>query len=310
MAELKATVFYCSGKNDFFLTLISIFSLATHVKNIEYYIYHEKYNIFHEQIVDYLNKKIHIHLIDKKTINATIYGMTKYKNIKSFMEYGWSGKKCFLPLIFKKTKKSILIDSDTIFFSKPVEIIEWINKENKHNLYLKDYKNFSIISKSEAKTILGEKLSFDMLNSGLLCFNIDAIFSKLSLIEINVFIEKILKIVQTRLTFDAIERSKFFYVFPLLEQSLHLLIFNKSISKSLPKKKYFVLPKHTIFGENIKKAIFIHYTGDSLRLHIYKQLFLSLFSYLIKQNSTLWFINKNRCLSCSHPKIPFWYKLL
>lgn len=309
--NLKATVFYHSGESDFYLTLISIFSLSRYVNNINVVVYQEKSSFFHERIINFLNKKINISLLNDGDVNNMISKLSVHKNIRAFMEYGWSGRKCLLPLIISKYKKSILIDSDTIFFNKPTEIIEWINKKNSTNLYLRDYKNFSVISKIETEKILQKKATSYKVNSGLICFNLEHIFSKTSLSEIDVFIEKILDTVQTRLIVDAFEKNKFFYVFPLIEQSLHALILNKTKSLSLAKEEYVVLPRHVLLGESLEKAKFIHYTGDSLRWHIYKQLFVSFFDALLKKrNDFPWFLNANKCFVCNHPSTPFWYKLL
>lgn len=70
-----------------------------------------------------------------------------------------------IPLLSNK-EKIILMDSDILFFSPPVDIIRWIDSKEKKYFYLKDFQNAYIFSSVEIKALLHQPI-IPKINVGL-----------------------------------------------------------------------------------------------------------------------------------------------
>lgn len=309
--ELKpnAIVYYQCSDSDFLITIASILGFDNFCKNVSFTIHKNTYTVFDKIILRRLNNHVNIRILTKKDIEKLSASLAKYPKTKDFFDYGWSGTKCILPLLEKNNIKTILLDSDVLFYNNLEEILEWLNTEKKYNIYLQDFKRFSVISDVEAKYILGRKLKLKPVNSGLIGFNLD-LFPKPKIFkDIEKFIKEILEINNTRLTSDTFLKSRYFSTFPLLEQSIHWLLLENSDTISLPVKDYKVFPPHSLYGKDIAGAKCIHYTGDQKRFFIYRHLFYMLADKILskKRSPKPWYCYSSKCYRCNHPQAPYWY---
>jgi hypothetical protein len=248
-------VYILTNKSHFFLALTSILSLNNYISNLNYFLIDDgSLKRLHYLIVNHL-KSIKITIInDFSEIESKI---SKYPYCSSFFNEVWSGKKIFIPLLNKRYKKCIILDSDTIFFSKPKTIINWINDKHSHNYYLKDYMNFSVISVQEALFQLGVKINTPNLNSGLLCINLDEFWKNNSLSQINTYIRKMINILKSRMTRDYFRNEELWHFIHIMEQSIYQLTLSKCQTVSFS-QSYSML---TSINTN-NKITFVHFTPD------------------------------------------------
>lgn len=233
--------------------------------------------------------------------------LLSYRSSLAYYDFGWSGKKFFLPLFQESKGKVIVFDSDTLFIQPPKSIIEWITSAKRQNMYMVDYKNFTVISNLEAESIIHKPLKVRQLNSGLICADITAFQGNNSLRSINVYLSKIIDFNRDRVTAELHTSDPFTYINPLVEQSIHSLTLNNCVAKPLG-EDYFMFPNHTVNGKPITNPTFIHFTGDGIdKRAMYKYLFYSLLKYsrdhLFNHSFTdlPWYIYSHEyCPECKH----------
>lgn len=305
----QSRAYYQCSDSDFLITIASMLGFNNYCNNVEFAVHKNLYTIFDKIILKKLGRHMGVKVLTSKEINKLSVTLTNYPKTKGFFNYGWSGTKCLLPLLEKEYDKTILLDSDVLFFNNLEEISKWINTKKKYNIYLQDFKRFSIISDVEAKHILGKNLRLKPVNSGLIGFNLNLFSRPKVFSNIERYIKDILKINNTRLTSDSFLKSEYFSTFPLLEQSIHWLLLEGGDSISLPNKSYKVYPPHSLYGEDINDAKCIHYTGDQKRYFIYRQLFYMLINKILsgKMIPKPWYCFSGECYHCNHPQTPYWY---
>ena len=312
-------IYYVSRKSDLFVMIISILSLNHHIPGLNYRILLDQQPDFLSKyvITKLLSKLVRLELLSLENVEEKIIPKLKSSYYaKSFFNYGWAGKKFFIPLFLEEKGSSILIDSDTLFTAPPDEIAEWLKQKSQEMLFLSDYANFSVISLVETDSILKKKHRLKNVNSGLLLFPLTQFHKRNSLKEIDQNIKAIIELNKERSSYDYHTEIELIYVFPILEQSLHTLIAERLPHNVLDRKKYQVFPEHALQGKDVKNAHFMHFTGDIHRYQMYKYLFYSLFKKTTtrfianKGTSTQklpWFIfSRSLCINCQHPvpKVP------
>ncbi len=310
----EAKIYYVISKRDFFISIFSMLSLNHFIPGLRYYLYFDfSLNHFNKFIIEKLfTKRVRISILKIREVEDKILPEIKnFSYAKAFFNYGWSGKKFFIPLFFEKNGKSILIDSDTLFVEKPTEILEWLkNKSNKMG-FLSDYANFSVISFPETDFILKRPHTVEHLNSGLLMFSLPLFHRHISVKKIDDFIKLILQLNEQRRDYDHHANIELKLVFPIIEQSLHVLIAEIIPSFRLDKNRYQVFPEHKLLGKSITPVVFMHFTGDFYRYQMYKYLLTMVLKktkrlILNKQKSPKderpWYIfSKSICINCHHP---------
>lgn len=309
-----AKIYYVVSKKDFVITIFSILSLNHFIPNLNYRLYFDfNPNFFHRFVIEkLLTKRVRVSLLETSEVENTIFPELKnFSYAKAFFDYGWSGKKFFIPLFLEKTGQSLLIDSDTLFFDKPTEIVEWLKKNSKKMGFLSDYAHFSVISFPETDFILNRPHTVKYFNSGLLLFSLPHFHKNVSMRQIDDFIKMILQLNGQRRDIDHHANIELKFVFPLIEQSLHTLIAEVIPSFRLNKERYQVFPEHKFLGKEVSTAIFMHFTGDFYRYQIYRYLWVMLLekvkrSIVLKQkrtnNQKPWYIfSREICIKCRHP---------
>jgi len=274
-------VCYYSCKKHFYLLMISILSLNNFIPNLHYVILDDgTITKFQKYLISQLN--LNLQYISRIPNNIT-NKIKKLSYCNYFYKNIWSGKKFFFPLLFNSNAKCILIDSDTIFLSRPNKIIKWINNKTKESLYLKDYMNFVFVSPLEAEKISKIAITKNNLCCGFLCLNLKSFWANNSLKKINHYIEKIVDTIKSRMIRDYYGKPEFIYYLHLLEQTLFWITLNNTKLSSL-NNKYQLLFNYNK-GSN-KKPIFIHFTPDNKEKSVYyKFLIYSLYQYIFKKNS-------------------------
>lgn len=154
--------------------------------------------------------------------------------------------KKIIDLVFLSLKKRILmLDSDLIFFQRPKEITQWIEKNNGSSIFMSDYRDAYIVSKAEAKYCFGLGL-VSKLNSGLIGFNT-------KIVTLN-FVERFLKEI---FRLDLCGKRAWLVV---EQTALGLLL-----SKKNKKRKLMRLPRTylvSITKKDIPSLICRHYIGS------------------------------------------------
>jgi hypothetical protein len=193
------------------------------------------------------------------------------KEFKYFSKYRFNSEtpynnKKFDALLLQNFKKTIYLDDSILFFSKPHEILNFIETSSRTILYNSRPKNshleFPFLLQNELHSI--RKLLYELVhsnsidsanlstyfNSGLLCIPSQRVISLKEL-------DKIFKV------FEEIYFEK-----DLLAEEIALfLLFDHSIARSLPTKKYCVVSE---WGEycsiNFSQVVAIHYTsGEAVK---------------------------------------------
>lgn len=304
-SELDCTVWIIINRAHFFISIISLWSLDSFIPGLHYVIADDgSFRHYHRWLIKKLGPNVDYQKIIKRPSAKNKF--RQYPYLEKFFRYGWSGLKFYTPIYESMGSKIILLDSDTLFFDLPRQIIRWL-KSDRHPLFLKDYLNFSVISTLEFKAIDHRPVTIHNVNSGLLCLDLDLYRRKNPLKVVNAQIKKILATVKDRMTYDHFSSNDLIYVFPLIEQTLHWLGLNRCHAQPLD-DSYLVFPKHKTSGQPITDPTFIHFTGDSFDKRVmYKYLFYSLISYLYdrffhKLNSLKpWYIySQNYCPQCQH----------
>jgi len=309
----RVVAVYMIVNNRFFFDMVrSFFSLVAVMPNIDIKIIDDgTLSSWKKKSLKYIIGE-NVSIIENSETLSQLGRISQYKYIYAFARYGWSGVKFILPLLDTTHKKVIVLDSDTIFFKPPEAIIKWIKSGKKYHLYTKDYDQFSIISGIEARVILGTNPKFKLLNSGLLCIDLQDYWQHNSLNDIDIYIKKIISVVKDRKDKDLNSLNDFVYVFPIIEQTLHWLTLLKCKTLPLP-SEYFVFPAHKYRNLKINNPVFIHYAGENLPVNkpLNKYLFVSMVTmvidWILGKNVTgkIWFTHSQLyCFHCRHTVVP------
>lgn len=204
--------------------------------------------------------------------------LKNFSNIKNYLLNQKSAvtKGKLAGLIFSPFSKTILLDSDVLFFSFPKQISEWIDKDNSGSMYLvHNYKEFSkecgSIGRERVLRLLIKQVVSSSLNpsfnSGLLCLG-----------------EKInLSLLDKILFFINVSRSN--ELFSSEEIALAGAVCSSHSAKKLS-KRYVAAISYGDYLRGIQHVpICIHYTGELKS--VFKRDFLRIFFKKILKNTAL-----------------------
>lgn len=303
----KVAVFLSITRHHVYLALLSMLSLYRFLPSSRFFIINDD-TLQPWHVWLYKHSRLPLIFVSPSQQKKIHDLLAPYPNLQAFYDYGWSGKKFVIPLVYSGYRKIIMLDGDTLFYRFPKEIAEWIENRSSYHCYLKDYLNFSVVSPIEAQAIMGKKPSLFQVNSGLLCFDRQSIKKQVSFSLIDQWIRRILHTVKMRMTYDygRGNTNDFIYVFPLLEQTIHWFMLSLTHAIQL-RNDYFVFPEHKFHGKPLINPIFIHFTGEArFNLPMYKYLGFSLMKKIIDvlhrcANTHQWFVYSTEyCPRCRH----------
>jgi hypothetical protein len=214
-------------------------------------------------------------LSTQKLTKEQLRKLKRYKNLSLFQEINASFQKFFIPL-HAEAEKIIILDSDTLFLTKPKALIDWIEGTINGSLYLKDYLNFNIISYQEQR-LLQPKLRVKHLNSGLLCINLKQFWQANTLKQLDWYLGQAAVMASTRMTRDFFSKAELQVTFSLYEQMLFSLSLN-----NLGQKARSLPPHYQMLNDSSGiEPCFVHFTPDNRKKnYLYQFLFLSVCAHL------------------------------
>lgn len=288
------------------LAILAMLSFKYFIQNVHFKIINGG-GLTHRDYKWLKRTKLSLSFVTSEEERKTERLLRPYPYLHKYFQYGWSGKKFFIPLLTTPSDRYMILDLDIIFFRSPTHIIKWFHAHNPPSMYMKDYENFSAISTVEAAFILQQEPKHININSGLLCINSKQLLKHTPLATLNKYSRYILQCAKNRLSYDHNTDNDVVYVYPVIEQSLFWLAFEKQRAQSLPKEAYYIFPRHKFKHTIIRNPICIHFTGEETKRSIYKYLFFSFFSMLkdVALSKKILYIpwhnySNNYCVNCNH----------
>ncbi len=272
----EVPVFIAAGKYSGFLAILSILSLSRHISELQFF-------VIDDGAMTWLQKWC-LHLLQRVVPVTYIHPdvhkappqLRQYTRLKDMWKTGWVGRKFFVPrFTAEKYDRYIVVDCDTLFFSYPQEIHDWIHKKQETCLYLDDYYNFTAVSTVEAEHIMNKRLTHQRFNSGFLCIYNVSYKKNNPLRLVNTYLDAIIEMLKDRMTRDYYRRPEYYYSLKLLEQTLYWMTMNNCVINVLPSSYRLLHP------EMSGQPVFVHFTPDSEEKHYeYRYLFRSLLTYV------------------------------
>lgn len=295
-------VFISVKKRHLMIGCLAMLSFSRYVDNIQFNILFDYTpGLFDKLILK--RSSLNIVVIQKKVIEQIKRKIKRYKWCSMFFDTGWQGKKFFVPILYNKIKKAIVLDCDTLFFKYPSQLVNW-GRSDSDCIYMEDCDNYTVISPIEARSIIKKQINIRNLNCGLLGINTNVFWCFNSLKKINGYIKHILEIESSRRITVSHSEIPYGLREPLLEQTLYWLTFDQAVATVLP-PKYYLIGKHILNKQEIGDPIFIHFAGDVDKKALYYYLRSSLVEWLIDKtrgklsNTNPWYTYSSRyCYLC------------
>jgi hypothetical protein len=172
---LKYTVHTLLCKQDYNKYWISISTLSRHLDKVPIFYVYSDGSLTKTQIQE-LKKNKYIKYYSYAEVNNLVRIKIKNRIIKSMLNKNPFNRKLISLLVNgNKSRFSLILDSDVIFFRKPVEMLKILaDKYSKDFYYIQDFQNAYIWTKPEIKKIFKTNIK-DRINTGLLLYRTRAI---------------------------------------------------------------------------------------------------------------------------------------
>ncbi|WP_299582775.1 glycosyltransferase [Mucilaginibacter sp.] len=201
-----------SNKKNFYESVAALYSFCFWNKNV-YLHYHEDGTLTEKEI-GFLKKKfpgIKVFLRSDENIKVkTLLASKGLENCKKLRDVFFLSIKLFDMIVEKQTNYLLHIDSDVLFFSRPDEILDIVEKGNYNGCYNCDVSNsYTFDNETMSRYLTSEMIG--RFNSGLILHNFDESFFNFinGVIEGNLYKTESWHLEQTLLAMFASEKGNF-----------------------------------------------------------------------------------------------------
>ncbi|ASU36782.1 hypothetical protein [Mucilaginibacter xinganensis] len=201
-----------SSKKNFYESVAALYSFCFWNKDV-YLHYHEDGTLTDKEI-SFLKKmfpgiKIFLRVDENKKVKALLESKG-LENCTQLREVFFLSIKLFDMIVEKTTAYLLHIDSDVLFFSRPDEILEVVEKRNYNGCYNRDVNNSYTFDDDTLGRYLTSPM-IDLFNSGLLLHNFDEHFFPFinKVMEGNLYKTESWHLEQTLLAMFASEKGNF-----------------------------------------------------------------------------------------------------
>lgn len=295
--SLQTPVYVPSGRSTAYLALLSMYSFNRHIPGLRYILL-DSGDITKIQKWMFRHIGVHVEIIGVGDVNVIRAKLKKYPSLLQYFDYGWSGRKFFVPLLSDDSDAFILLDVDILTFAVPHVVKKWIYAKKDKSLYMEDYKNFSVLSNIEMNYTLKKQLQHTRVNTGFLCVNHKKILQTIPLKRLNLFMEQVHSIVSDRILRDLKTKNPLDYIYPMIEQTLYWYIFEHTKSQSLSATEFVIFPRHLMNHFPLINPVMIHFSGEADKESEYKYIWMSLLSWLKKRTDPWYAQSPWYCMDC------------
>lgn len=232
--KILANVYISTSPDQIFNTIWTMLSLNYYLSGLHFVVIPEE-PLNNKSLRIFSKINLNLEVINDQRIEEYLKHISKYKVFHYFALGGKGGKKLLVSLLHPGVGKTILIDSNLLFFKAPYDLQRWLMNKNEECLYLQSSDNKLILSSLEMEVLLGKKPTIKYFSSHLLCLSDSEYKKKFTFSQINNYLSKMADILSDRQILDNVEEIDSLRYSKHIEPTIYSLMLENCKLSMLPR---------------------------------------------------------------------------